>query len=154
MNGDVDAAGLDGPDGTRDEEADLTGETGVLVLLDDFVLQRTLHGVEAAGLPHHQGQHVYVWQNHSKKPRERDFQGPKLHELRVVLLQTTVLASASCLLCGPSVTETKSHLCIALDRGVCEVNKIDTAVMDPNVSKRSARGLECSPFTAFKSKFS
>lgn len=95
MNGDVDAAGLDGPDGTRDEEADLTGETGVLVLLDDFVLQRTLHRVEAAG-PHHLGQHVYIWQNHNKN-HERDFQGPKLQELRVVLLQTfTVYSPGKC----------------------------------------------------------
>lgn len=84
VNGDVDAAGLDSPDGTRDEEADLTGETSVLVLLGDFVLQRTLHGVEATGLPHHQGQHVYIWSsNRGAKPHQRNFQGPKLQELGV-----------------------------------------------------------------------
>lgn len=84
MNSDVDAAGLDSPDGTRDEEAELTGETGVLVLLGDFVLQRTLHGVEAAGLPHHQDQHVYIWSgNRGAKSHQRDFQGPKLQELGV-----------------------------------------------------------------------
>lgn len=61
MNSDVDAVGLDCPDGCRDKEADLTGEMGVLVLLDHLVLQRALNGVEAAGLPRHQDQHVYIW---------------------------------------------------------------------------------------------
>lgn len=75
MNGDVNAAGLDGPDGTRDEEAGLTGETGVLVLLDDFVLQCTLHRVEAVG-PRHQGQHVYIWQHHSKNHMRGIFRVP------------------------------------------------------------------------------
>lgn len=61
MNEDVDAVGLDCPDGCRDKEADLTGETGVPVLLHHLVLQRALDGVEAARLPRHQDQHVYIW---------------------------------------------------------------------------------------------
>lgn len=67
MNGDVDAAGLDGPDGPRDEEADLTGEVGVLVLLQHLVLQRALDRVEVIGAPRHQGQHIYIWRTDRKK---------------------------------------------------------------------------------------
>lgn len=61
MNSDVDAVGLDCPDGSRDKEADLTGEIGILVLLDHLVLQCALDSVEAPGLPGHQDQHVYIW---------------------------------------------------------------------------------------------
>lgn len=61
VNSDVDAAGLDCPDGRRDEEADLAGELSVLVLFDHLVLQRALDGVEASGLPRHQNQHVHTW---------------------------------------------------------------------------------------------
>lgn len=60
MDGDVDAAGLDGPDGSWDGEADLTGEASVFVLLQHLVHQRTLDRVETAALPRHQHQHVYV----------------------------------------------------------------------------------------------
>lgn len=60
MDGDVDAAGLDGPDGSWDEEADLTGEVSVFVLLQHLVHQRTLDRVETAGLSRHQHQHVHV----------------------------------------------------------------------------------------------
>lgn len=61
VNGDVDALGHPGPDGSRDREADLTGEMGVLVLLQYPVLQGALHRVEASVLPGHQGDHVYLW---------------------------------------------------------------------------------------------
>lgn len=60
MNSDVDAVGLYCPDGSGDEEADLTGETGVLVLLNHLVLQCALDGDEATGLLAHQGQHVCI----------------------------------------------------------------------------------------------
>lgn len=55
MNGDVDAVGLQCPDGSGDEEAGRAGEAGILVLLFNLVLQRALDGVEAAGLPGDQG---------------------------------------------------------------------------------------------------
>lgn len=61
MNGEVDAVGLHRPDGSRDKEADLAGETRVLVLFNRLVLQSALHSVEAPGLPRHQGQHVHIW---------------------------------------------------------------------------------------------
>lgn len=76
MNADVDGAGLHRPDGRRDEEADLAGETGVFVLLGHSVLQRALDGVEAAGLPHHQGQHVDIWSSdRGARTHQRDSQG-------------------------------------------------------------------------------
>ena len=59
-NRDVDAVWLRCPDGSRDGEADLTGEVGVFVLLHHLVLQRALHRVQAFGLPG-QDQHVYIW---------------------------------------------------------------------------------------------
>lgn len=57
MDGDVDAAGLDRPDGSWDKEADLTGEVGVFVLFQHLVQQLTLDRVEPAELPGHQHQH-------------------------------------------------------------------------------------------------
>ena len=38
MDSDVDTAGLDRPDGCWDKEADLTGELGIFVLFNHFVL--------------------------------------------------------------------------------------------------------------------
>lgn len=61
VDGDVDAAGLDGPDGSRDKEADLTGEVSVFVLFQHLVHQCALDRVEAAGLPRHQHQHVDLY---------------------------------------------------------------------------------------------
>lgn len=60
MNSDVDAVGLDCPDGCRDKEADLAGEIGILVLLNHLVLQCALDRVEATGLPGQQGQQIYI----------------------------------------------------------------------------------------------
>lgn len=61
VNDDVDALGHPRPDGSRDREADLTGEMGVLVLLQCPVLQGALHRVETSELPGHQDDHVYLW---------------------------------------------------------------------------------------------
>lgn len=71
VNSDVDAAGLDCPDGCRDEEADLAGELSVLVLFDHLVLQRALDGVEASGVPCHQNQQVYTCSPYRWKPQTR-----------------------------------------------------------------------------------
>ena len=60
MNGYIDALGLCRPDGSRYRKADLTGEMGVLVLLNHFVLQCALDRVEATGLSGHQDQQVYI----------------------------------------------------------------------------------------------
>ncbi len=60
VNSDVDAVGLDRPDGRWNKEADLAGEMSVLVLLHHLVLQCALDGVEAARLAGHQDQHVHI----------------------------------------------------------------------------------------------
>lgn len=65
MDSDVDAAGLDCPDGCWDKEADLTGELGIFVLFNHLVLQCALDRVEAAGLPGRQDQHVHIWRQNN-----------------------------------------------------------------------------------------
>lgn len=61
MHSDVDATGLECPDGSRRKESNPTGEIGILVLPGHFVLQCTVDGEQAARLPRHQGQKVYTW---------------------------------------------------------------------------------------------
>lgn len=79
MHSDVDGTGLECPDGSRNKESDLTGEIGVLVLLGHFVLQCTVDGEQAAGLPRHQGQKVYTWSgNHGAKHHSKYKTSPLL----------------------------------------------------------------------------
>lgn len=68
VDGDIDAAGLDGPDGSWNKEADLTGEVSVFVLFQHFVHQCTLNRVEPAGLPGHQHQHVDLYRVRREGP--------------------------------------------------------------------------------------
>lgn len=60
MNSNVDAVGLLCLDGTGDKEADLTGEKGFLILLRHLGLQGALDREEAAVLPGHEDNHVYI----------------------------------------------------------------------------------------------
>lgn len=80
MHRDVDAIGLECTDGSRHKESNLTGEIGILVLLCHFVLQCTVDGEQAAGLPCHRGQKVYTWSgNHGAKHQSKYKTSPLLY---------------------------------------------------------------------------
>lgn len=58
VHSDVDGLRGRGPDISRHEVADLTGELRVLVLFGDLVLKLALHRVKPTRLTSHQGDHI------------------------------------------------------------------------------------------------